>query len=183
MIDCALISSDDAFRRLVRALAQDHEAMARLVVDIQQSAAEVSREALARVAGGEARVVFVDLGGTLTGVRVLEALSQEDPGLALIAAGPQVPADSLLRVIRAGATEYLPRPITPEDVSAAFQRVKRRVQPHTGEAHASKAIVSTFFSTKGGEASTERPLSCTSRKDLSSSWSIRWKFWMTSRYE
>ena len=154
MIDCALISSDDAFRRLVRGLAQDHEAMARLVVDIQQSAAEVSREALARVAGGEARVVFVDLGGTLTGVRVLEALSQEDPGLALIAAGPQVPADSLLRVIRAGATEYLPRPITPEDVSAAFQRVKRRVLPHASEAHAPKATLTAFFSTKGGTGVT-----------------------------
>lgn len=154
MIHCALISSDDTFRRLIRGLTQHPEAEGQLAVDIPQSAAEVSRETLAQVLGRQPQVVFVDLGETLTGIRVIQALSQEAPDMVLVAAGPQLPADSLLAVIRAGATEYLPLPTSSEEVSAAFARVRRRVSTHVVDHHVSPGRVFTFFSAKGGTGVT-----------------------------
>ena len=154
MIDCALISSDDTFRRLVRGLVQQPDSYAREVLDIQQSAADVSREALAGVLDGKVRVAFVDLGETLTGIRVLEAISQDAPEIVLVVAGPQVPADALLRVMRAGASEYLPRPVGADDVEAAFARVRRRLAPSQSESQVPTSIVSTFFSAKGGTGVT-----------------------------
>ena len=67
-------------------------------------------------------IAFVDLGdSSTTGIRVLQALSDDAPDIAIVAAGPTLTADGLLSVIRAGATEYLPRPLNDEDTSTVAE--------------------------------------------------------------
>jgi len=150
MIDCALITDDENFRRHVTGLLRGTENADRLVYEASQSAARFPRDSVADVLAANPQVAFVDLGESTTGLRVLEVLSQNAPDLLLIVAGPSLPAETLLKVMRAGATEYLPRPFSAEDTSQAFQRVKRRVTGTRNEDAVTRGEVTTLFSPKGG---------------------------------
>lgn len=150
MINCALITDDETFRRQVRSLLQTTETSARLVLELGDSASELPRERVADILAANPDLVFVDLGDSVMGLRVLEVLNQEAPELVLVAAGPSLPAEALLRVIRAGATEYLPRPFLAEDTEQAFNRVRRRLGSSRSEDTATRGQVASFFSPKGG---------------------------------
>jgi len=154
MINCALITDDESFRRQVRGLMQDGESSVRLVLELSESASELSRDRVADILAADPDLVFVDLGESIMGVRVLEALSQDAPEVPLIAAGPSLPAESLLRVIRAGAAEYLPRPFLVEDTEQAFRRVRRRLGSTRQDESAARGQIVTLFSPKGGTGVT-----------------------------
>ncbi|MGD2067437.1 MAG: AAA family ATPase [Gemmatimonadota bacterium] len=150
MINCALISADDGFRRQVLDLIRKPDSGARSVLEIPMNATDLSRERVAYILSADPHVAFIDLGTSLTGLRVLDVLSQEAPEVAMIAAGPSLPADVLLKVIRAGASEYLPRPITVEETTEAFQRVRRRLGGRVQDDPSQRGRVTSVFSPKGG---------------------------------
>ena len=151
MIDCALLTDDETLRRHVMGLVQRPDSADRLVFEAHESASRLPRERVADVLAAKPRLVIVDLGDSVTGVRVLELLSREAPDVALIAAGPSLPADELLKVVRAGASEYLPRPFVSEDTTQAFQRVRRRLQgARPVDADGDPGEVTALFSPKGG---------------------------------
>lgn len=156
MLDCVMISRDDDFRRQVLELAHQTESHARLVLDLEESAEELHREAIGKILAANPHVVFVDLGdGPTTGVRVLDALSQDAPDIGLVVAGPQLDAQALLDVMRSGASEYLPRPLGQEDVAGALRRVRRRVTPSLAtEEPGARGRVIVVFSAKGGTGVT-----------------------------
>lgn len=153
MLDCVLISQDDAFRRQVTDLVGRAESNAQLTVDLPSSAERLSREAVARIVEATPRLAFLDLGETTTGLRVVKALAEDAPDLAVLVTGPALPAETLLEVMRAGATEYLPRPLGENDVAEAFARLRKRVGT-TGAAADAKGRVVTVFSSKGGTGVT-----------------------------
>lgn len=150
MIDCALITDDETFRRHVTGLFREAENSGRLVFEANESAARLPRERVADILAAGPQVAFVDLGESLTGLRVLEVLSQDAPDLLLIATGPSLPAESLLKVMRAGVTEYLPRPVEAEETAEAFQRIRRRVSGARPDEPQVRGEVTTLFSPKGG---------------------------------
>jgi pilus assembly protein CpaE len=149
-----LISSDENFRHAVLGIVRQPSAQCRLVLDLQSSTGALDRVSAGRVLKAQPKVAFLDLGTGPSGVEGIRVLSQEAPDLALIVAGPVLSADALLAVIRAGATEYLPRPFSREDVQEAFLRVRRRAMVGSPELPASPARVSTVFSAKGGTGVT-----------------------------
>jgi pilus assembly protein CpaE len=150
MLDCVLITDDEALRRQVRSIVQGPESSDRLVLELSDSASRLPRERITDILSANPRVVFVDLGDSVMGLRVLEVLSKEAPEVTLIAAGPDLAADSLLRVIRAGASEYLPRPFAAEDLSQAFTRIRHRLGKTRAEDANTRGQVITLFSSKGG---------------------------------
>lgn len=156
MLDCVLISTDDDFRRQVLELTRLSDGHGRLVLDLDDTAEALHRDAVSKMLAVDPHVIFIDLGETsTTGVRVLEALSQEAPDIGLVVAGPQLTADALLEVMRAGASEYLPRPLGSDDVGAAFARVRRRITPTPVKEEAgARGRVITIFSAKGGTGVT-----------------------------
>jgi pilus assembly protein CpaE len=155
VIDCVLISADEEFRRLVLELVRHQDSHAHLALDINKPAHEVPREALGRVLGTHARVVFIDLADSTTGVRVVRALNQEAPEIAVIATGPELTADALLQIMRSGASEYLPRPLSRDDAVEAFARTRRRITPVARDGTPVKeGRLTTVFSAKGGTGVT-----------------------------
>ena len=128
MLDCVLISSDEGFRHAVMAVIKEPAALCRLVLDIQSSAEALDQISTGRIVKANPTVAFVDLGRDPSEIEGIRILSREVPDLLLIVAGPELSADGLLAVMRAGATEYLPRPFTRGDVQEAFIRIRRRVR-------------------------------------------------------
>ncbi len=151
MIDCALLTDDETLRRHVMSLVQRPDSRDRLVYAATESASRIPRDRVADILAANPRLIFVDLGDSVTGVRVLELLSRQAPDVALIAAGPSLPADELLKVVRAGASEYLPRPFLSEDTLQAYQRVRRRLEgTRAPDIEDDPGEITTLFSPKGG---------------------------------
>jgi pilus assembly protein CpaE len=68
--------------------------------------------------------------------------------------GPALSAEGLLAVMRAGASEYLPRPFSPEEALGAFQRVRRRTKASDSDQPVTLGKITTVFSAKGGTGVT-----------------------------
>lgn len=154
MLDCVLISSDEGFRHAVMAVIKEPAAQCRLVLDIQSSADALDQISTGRIVKANPTVAFVDLGRNPSEIEGIRILSREVPDLLLIVAGPELSADGLLAVMRAGATEYLPRPFTRGEVQEAFIRVRRRVRTAAVEGTHAPGKVTTVFSAKGGTGVT-----------------------------
>lgn len=149
MLDCALISADEGFQRQVENLVRRPDAHARLVVAHKKPAADLSREDVGYVLRANPQIVFVDLGDSSDGLRVVRTLSQEAPEIGVLCVGPELDAAALLDVMRAGAGEYLPRPFTPEDTEEAFGRLRRRIRSASEET-TEQGKITAVFSPKGG---------------------------------
>ena len=80
--------------------------------------------------------------------KVVEALTRAFPDAAVFATGPSVSADFVIHAIRAGAVEFLRRPVQREDLSAALEKLLRLRR--VSEPPARTGRVTSVFSTKGG---------------------------------
>ncbi len=99
-------------------------------------------------------LVIVELGDERTAAaegppaKVVEALARAFPEAALFATGASVSADFVIQIIRAGAVEFLRRPVQKDDLSTALEkllRLRRSTQPQT-----KLGRITSVFSTKGG---------------------------------
>jgi len=79
---------------------------------------------------------------------VIESLTQALPGAVLFATGQSTSADFVIEVIRAGALEFIRRPVEREDLISALDKVLRlrRGVPVARE----PGRITSVFSTKGG---------------------------------
>jgi len=80
--------------------------------------------------------------------KMVEALARTFPDAAVFVTGLSVSADFVIEVIRAGAVEFLRRPVQDGDLAAALEkllRIRRPTQPA-----ARPARITSVFSTKGG---------------------------------
>jgi pilus assembly protein CpaE len=86
--------------------------------------------------------------GAEAATRVIENVSHALPNTAILATGPALPADVVVRLIRAGAVEFLSRPVERADVLAALDKLSRF---HRGSTQQRRLGHTTaVFSTKGG---------------------------------
>jgi pilus assembly protein CpaE len=154
LLDCVLISSDEAFRHVVLGILRQPAYQARLALDLQVLADGLNRESVAKVLQVRPKVVFLDLGQSPSGVGGIRILTQDAPEVALVVGGPPLSAEGLLAVMRAGASEYLPRPFSQEETLEAFQRVRRRTKASASEQPPALGKVITAFSGKGGTGVT-----------------------------
>jgi pilus assembly protein CpaE len=154
LLDCVLISSDEAFRHAVMGAVRQSAVRAKLALDVSASADAIDRETVDQILELSPKVAFIDLGPRPTGLGGIKVLTREAPDLLLIVAGPNLTAEGLLTIMRSGVSEYLPRPISQDETVEAFTRVKRRVKTEIGAGAKTSGRVSTVFSAKGGTGVT-----------------------------
>ncbi len=80
--------------------------------------------------------------------RVVEAVARAFPDATVFATGSSVSADFVIQAIRAGAVEFLRRPVQLADVGAALEKLLRLRRGSQPPARAGK--ITSVFSTKGG---------------------------------
>jgi len=86
-------------------------------------------------------------------LKFAQFLIDQNPALVFIAVGPPLSSDQLLAAMRAGVTEYLPKPVDPDDLRGAATRVAQKLRKPTEQERTSGKILA-FFSPKGGGGST-----------------------------
>ena len=114
---------------------------------------ETVTEAFISVASHHPDVVVVEVTPEGTGtdvatVRSIERLARTLPEAAIIATGPIQSAEFVIQVMRAGALEYLGRPVDLADLSVALGKVSRTRRGAVAETRSSH--IAAVFSPSGG---------------------------------
>jgi pilus assembly protein CpaE len=143
-----IVDSDAESLASIKRMLTAHPSVA--IVGEFSQAAEAAHEG----PGRRPDLVIADVGPT-TGVttvapptRIIEVLARALPGSAIFATGPSVSAEFVIQIIRAGALEFIRRPVQRDDLLAALHKVLR-LRRGTPQAREPGHVISVF-STKGG---------------------------------
>ncbi len=151
---CALISKDDDFRQLVSDVLGDPTCPVELAGHFRGNAAEMSEALVGKLLDVGARIAIVDLGDDVQGgIPAVRGLSERGAAQQIVVTGPALDADVLLEILRAGASEYLPGPVTLQDVAGALDRVLRKSGATAPETRP-PGLAYAVYSAKGGTGVT-----------------------------
>ncbi len=83
----------------------------------------------------------------------IERISRENPGAGIIATSSDSSSENILRAIRSGCSEFLLRPVSPEDLAEALKKIVGHFHG-SAYAHHQAGKVITCSSPKGGSGCT-----------------------------
>jgi pilus assembly protein CpaE len=151
----ALISGDTSFCEAVKLVLASAEHGIGLSVEITAPFTEISDTQIEELRRVSLDLVVLDLEqDPATGIKLAEFLAELHPRCQVLAAGAALPPDLLLKGMRAGISEYLVKPVTPEALHAGVQRVMRRLGWTPAAEPRQAGRLFTLFSPKGGCGST-----------------------------
>ncbi len=143
-----MIDSDAMHRQALRELLKEHEG---LKVEAEAADPETGYRLVNQL---KPSIVILELGNPPDpGLAVIERLLVASPQSTIFVTADGQRADTILRAVRAGAQEFLVRPVNKKDLLAAVQRIARQrslAQLVTAE----KGKVITLFGCKGGRGTT-----------------------------
>lgn len=153
-IRCAVISTDGAFRKIVEQGVRHPDSGTTLEIEFGVPFAAFGNAELKALKGAAPEVVIVDLAeDPELGIKLAHFLAgASSPSYKIVASGPTLEAELLLELMRGGITEFLPKPVTPEEVRDAVHRIK----PSTVSTAGSTTLgeIFAFFGSKGGSGAT-----------------------------
>lgn len=150
----AVISTDSDFRESLRSILSS-ERDVEVGVEMSVPFHEIADPELDRLRELNPDLVFLDLeSDPHVGLKFAQFLMDEGLAQGLIGAGSDITPDLLLEAMRSGILEFLPKPVTPDSVVEAVDRVERKrgKKPRSDSAQPGRLI--TVFSAKGGAGST-----------------------------
>ncbi|HEX7090452.1 MAG TPA: AAA family ATPase [Longimicrobiales bacterium] len=156
IVRAAVISTDEGFLGDLRRLLAGSEHGVELAVEIAAHFDRITEEHLKELRAVNPELIFIDLeGDPETGIRLAQFLAEANPLRRFVAVGPTLSPELLLEAMRAGISEYVPKPATREALSGALERVERKLgaTPREGQARPPGRLLA-FFSAKGGSGST-----------------------------
>lgn len=149
----ALISIDPGFSDHVRTALAQADLGVVLALEASVRFAQFDEEHVQALRKLGPELVIVDLQDDPDlGVKFIQFLSEGAPNQKVIAAGPTLEPALLLAAMRAGISDYLPKPVSVEALSEAVQRTSQQLGRTSGTRQPGQLY--TFFSSKGGSGST-----------------------------
>ncbi len=140
-----VMDTDTASRR---ELHRHLEGMEQVVIVGQASTP--AEAILAARRGAEIAIVEVPEGaGEMQALDCIAQLLRLNPGISVMASGSDGSADLVIRAIRAGAVEFLRRPISHDDLAAAIEKI-RRLRKGTSVTEGKVGRIISVYATKGG---------------------------------
>ena len=152
-IRAAILSTDASFREMARAALAGVRGVA-IGAEIGTPFDRIDDAQLAALRDPVPELICLDLGDDpALGIRFAQFLSDQNPAQRIIAVGPTLVPELLLGAMRAGVTEYLQRPASPDELTTAVERVVHKLG---GAAQRSRkpGQIYTVFGAKGGAGST-----------------------------
>ena len=147
----ALISTDASFRESVKQVLGGAEHGVELSVEIAIACTEINAAQVEELRRVTLDLVLLDLErDPVTGIRFAHFLADLDPHRQLVATGPPLSPELLLEAMRAGISEYLPRPVTPEALRTGIHRVMRKLGWTPSGGPQPTGRLDALFSPKGG---------------------------------
>ena len=150
----ALITTDPAFLAHARSVLARPELGVVLALEFAVGFSEFDEEQVGALRRLAPELVLVDLQDDPDlGVKFIQFLSENSPKQKVIAAGPRLEPELLLAAMRAGISDYLPKPVDADAMAEAVRRATAQMG-RSGDKTRQAGQVFTFFSSKGGSGST-----------------------------
>ena len=148
MLRTVIIDSDAESRALLRKTLATTPS-----VVVVSEYAEI-RQAAVDLPGRRPDLVVVELPGDAAdrAVQAIHEVAELVPDAAIFATGQATSAEFVIQVIRAGAAEFLSRPVERDDVLTALDKLSRGRRAPTGPRMSGRII--SVFATKGGLGAT-----------------------------
>jgi pilus assembly protein CpaE len=154
-IPSVVISTDADFRTTLQAALLESGSAVVVRGEVAAAFSKIGTAELAELRRIDPDIVFLDLEeDPVVGIRFAHFLADANPQRRFIAVGPPLGSDLLLEAMRAGISEYVPKPITRESLSEALERVGRKMAVSGNGAPRTPGEVITVFSPKGGSGAT-----------------------------
>jgi pilus assembly protein CpaE len=151
----AMISSDSTFVSQVKQLLTGPERPVSLELELTVPLYQFGEHQIQALRAVTPEVIFLDLDENQElGLQLAQYLVELNPAQLFIATGPILSSEQLLQAMRVGVSDYLPKPVTPEDLHAAAVRAAHKVRKPNGEKQLQPGKIFSFFSPKGGGGST-----------------------------
>ncbi len=145
-----MMDTDTASRRQLR---RHLEGMGQVVV---VGEAHDPAEAILAVKKG-ADIAIIEVPGGAGETQALDCIAQLlrlMPGISVMASGPDGSADLVIRAIRAGAVEFLRRPVSHDDLAAAIEKIRRLRKGSSAGTERKAGRITSVYATKGGLGAT-----------------------------
>src|SRR5918993_613688 len=150
----ALISSDPNFSDHVRTALMRPDVGVVLALESPVRFSQFDEEHVGALRQLGPEIVIVDLSDDPDlGVKFIQFISENTVNQKVIAAGPDLMPELLLAAVRAGISDYLPKPVSVEALADAVQRASSQLG-RSGDRARTPGQLYTFFSSKGGSGST-----------------------------
>jgi pilus assembly protein CpaE len=151
----ALISSDSTFVAMVKQLLTGPERTMSLDLELTVPLYQFGEHQVQALRALGPELIILDLNESQElGLQLAQYLVELNPAQLFIATGPLLTGEELMLAMRAGVTDYLPRPVTPEDFRAAVARSAHKMRKPDTETQRQPGQIFSFFSPKGGSGST-----------------------------
>lgn len=151
----AVISTDADFRATLKeSLAED------LAIDVQFEVVvpfiQISHGHLEELRYVDPELIFLDLEeDPVLGCKLAQFLVETNPQRRIVATGGKSSPEFLMAAMQAGISDYVPKPVTPEVMSGAIERVRRKLgNGNANGARRQPGKLMAFFAAKGGAGST-----------------------------
>jgi pilus assembly protein CpaE len=151
----ALISSDSTFVAQVKQLLTGPDRPVSLDLDLTVPLFQFGEQQIQALRTLGPELIILDLGESQDlGLQLAQYLVELNPAQLFIATGPVLSSEQLMQAMRAGVSDYLPKPVAPEDLRAAMTRCAHKLRKPAGEKQRQAGKILSFFSPKGGGGST-----------------------------
>lgn len=152
----AVISTDREFLSELRDMLGRELPSVTLSIDIEKPYQQITDEDLSRLGESGADVILLDFDADPhVGLKFAQYLADAELDSVLVGAGEPLASDLLLEAMRAGIAEFISKPLEPEGLREAFDRIWRRLgKRHPDEIERSPGRLLVVFGAKGGAGCT-----------------------------
>jgi pilus assembly protein CpaE len=151
----ALISSDSTFVAMVKQLLTGPERAVSLDLELTVPLYQFGEQQVQALRALAPELIILDLQESQElGLQLAQYLVELNPAQLFIATGPVLSSEQLMQAMRAGVSDYLPKPVAAEDLSAAVTRCTHKFRRPVDEKQQEPGRILSFYSPKGGGGST-----------------------------
>jgi pilus assembly protein CpaE len=151
----ALISTDSSFVAQVKQLLTGPDRPVSLELELAVPLYQFGEQQVHAIRALAPELIILDLEESQDlGLQLAQYLTDLNPAQLFIATGPVLSSEQLMQAMRAGVTDYLPKPVEPETLRAAASRAAQKLRKPETDKDRQPGKIFAFFSPKGGGGST-----------------------------
>lgn len=151
----ALVSTDSVFAAQVKQLLIGPELPVSLELELTVPLYQFGEHQVQALRSLAPELIILDFDESQDlGLELARYLVELNPAQLLIVAGPILSSEQLMQAMRAGVSDYLPKPVAPEALQAALTRVALKLRKPDAAKSSEPGRILSFFSPKGGGGST-----------------------------
>lgn len=151
----ALVSTDNRFRDRVRESIVEGGWGYKIALELSQRFEDFGEEQVRALRQSSPDLLVIDLEDEPDlGIKLMQFLADAHPNQRVLAAGPALSSHQLLAGMRAGVSDYLLKPVSPEQLKESLQRLGAQLGGAGSGAARKPGQVFAIFGAKGGSGST-----------------------------